>query len=184
MDTLEGLKRSHHCGDLRKEQVEQEIVLCGWVARRRDHGGLIFVDLRDRSGFVQVVFSEKEMGLDAFKKAEALRSEFVVAVRGQVRARSATCAAFKSCEGVSRETPRAKYSAALIEFAAFKLKSPIPRSECKIPVARTSTSQSRLFRKSTIRASPGFSTRGLATRTGIPAAFTRSTEGRSPYRSR
>jgi aspartyl-tRNA synthetase len=89
MDTLEGLKRSHHCGDLRKEQVEQEIVLCGWVARRRDHGGLIFVDLRDRSGFVQVVFSEKEMGLDSFKKAEALRSEFVVAVRGQVRARSA-----------------------------------------------------------------------------------------------
>ena len=89
MDTLEGLKRSHHCGDLRKEQVEQEIVLCGWVARRRDHGVLIFVDLRDRSGFVQVVFSEKEMGLDAFKKAEALRSEFVVAVRGQVRARSA-----------------------------------------------------------------------------------------------
>ncbi|SEJ12433.1 aspartyl-tRNA synthetase [Propionispira arboris] len=89
MDTLEGLKRSHHCGDLRKEQVKQEIVLCGWVARRRDHGGLIFVDLRDRSGFVQVVFSEKEMGLDSFKKAEALRSEFVVAVRGQVRARSA-----------------------------------------------------------------------------------------------
>ncbi|WP_019554192.1 aspartate--tRNA ligase [Propionispira raffinosivorans] len=89
MDTLEGLKRSHHCGDLRKEQVTQEIVLCGWVARRRDHGGLIFVDLRDRSGFVQVVFSEKEMGLDSFKKAEALRSEFVVAVRGQVRARSA-----------------------------------------------------------------------------------------------
>ncbi|MGL5268975.1 MAG: aspartate--tRNA ligase [Selenomonadaceae bacterium] len=88
METLEGLKRSHHCGQLRQSDESQEVVLCGWVSRRRDHGGLIFVDLRDRSGLVQVVFSEEKMGEEAFHKAETLRSEFVVAVRGTVSARS------------------------------------------------------------------------------------------------
>ena len=86
METLAGLERTHHCGDLRAVNTDNEVVLCGWVARRRDHGGLIFVDLRDRSGFVQVVFSS-EMGEDEFKKAETLRSEFVVAVRGIVNKR-------------------------------------------------------------------------------------------------
>lgn len=89
METLEGLKRSHHCGELRKENEGTEVVLCGWVSRRRDHGGLIFVDLRDRSGFVQVVFSEEKMGKEAFPKAESLRSEYVVAVKGFVCNRSA-----------------------------------------------------------------------------------------------
>ncbi len=88
METLEGLKRSHHCGQLRQSDESQEVVLCGWVSRRRDHGGLIFVDLRDRSGLVQVVFSEEKMGEEAFHKAETLRSEFVVGVRGTVSARS------------------------------------------------------------------------------------------------
>ncbi|WIW71785.1 aspartate--tRNA ligase [Anaerosinus gibii] len=86
METLAGLERTHHCGDLRAVNTDNEVVLCGWVARRRDHGGLIFVDLRDRSGFVQVVFSS-EMGENEFKKAETLRSEFVVAVRGIVNKR-------------------------------------------------------------------------------------------------
>jgi aspartyl-tRNA synthetase len=89
METLEGLKRSHHCGEIRKTDETKEIVLCGWVSRRRDHGGLIFVDLRDRSGLVQVVFSAEKMGDDAFTKAESLRSEFVIAVRGTVCSRSA-----------------------------------------------------------------------------------------------
>lgn len=89
MDTLEGLKRSHHCGELRTEQVDQEVVLCGWVSRRRDHGGLIFVDLRDRSGLVQIVFDAATIGEEAFHKAESIRNEFVIAVRGSVRARSA-----------------------------------------------------------------------------------------------
>lgn len=88
MDTLTGLKRSHACGELRKEQVGQTVTLCGWVSRRRDHGGLIFVDLRDRSGLVQVVFSS-EMGAEQFTKAESLRNEFVIAVVGNVVARSA-----------------------------------------------------------------------------------------------
>lgn len=88
METLEGMKRTHHCGELRDSEVGQEVTVCGWVSRRRDHGGLIFVDLRDRSGYVQVVYDEAKMGEGTFHKAESLRSEFVIAVRGNVRARS------------------------------------------------------------------------------------------------
>ena len=88
METLEGMKRTHHCGELRESEVGQEVTVCGWVSRRRDHGGLIFVDLRDRSGYVQVVYDEAKMGEGTFHKAESLRSEFVIAVRGNVRARS------------------------------------------------------------------------------------------------
>lgn len=89
MDTLEGIKRTHHCGELRKDHVDTEVVLCGWVSRRRDHGGLIFVDLRDRSGLVQVVIDEAAIGEDAFHKAETIRNEFVLAIRGKVGARDA-----------------------------------------------------------------------------------------------
>jgi len=74
------------CGELRSSHVGQEVVLNGWVQRRRDHGGLIFVDLRDRSGLVQVVFNS-ETGSDAFDKAEQLRSEYVIAVKGKVAMR-------------------------------------------------------------------------------------------------
>ena len=88
METLEGMKRTHHCGELRKSDVGKEVVLCGWVSRRRDHGGLILVDMRDRSGLVQVVYDESEMNEGTFHKAESLRSEFVIAVRGKVRGRS------------------------------------------------------------------------------------------------
>ena len=87
METLMGLQRTHSCGVLTTENTGSEVVLCGWVSRRRDHGGLIFVDLRDRSGMVQVVFSS-EMDTAAFEKAESLRSEFVIAVKGQVRDRA------------------------------------------------------------------------------------------------
>jgi len=87
MDTMVGLKRTHSCEVLRTEHVDQEVILCGWVARRRDHGGLIFIDLRDRSGYVQVVFSQ-EVDVDSFKKAESVRSEYVLAVRGVVKARN------------------------------------------------------------------------------------------------
>lgn len=88
MDTMVGLKRTHNCGILNKEYAGQEIVLCGWVSRRRDHGGLIFIDLRDRSGIVQVVFSA-DVDAESFQKAEAVRSEYVLEVRGTVRMRSA-----------------------------------------------------------------------------------------------
>jgi len=78
------MKRTHHCGELRAQNEGQEVVVCGWVSHRRDHGGLIFIDLRDRSGLVQLVFAEDKIGADQFPKAESLRSEFVVAVRGKV----------------------------------------------------------------------------------------------------
>ena len=82
------MKRSNVCGELRKSDVDKEVVLCGWVSRRRDHGGLIFVDLRDRSGIVQIVFDEAAIGATAFDVAETLRNEFVIQVTGTVRARS------------------------------------------------------------------------------------------------
>ena len=82
------MKRTKNCGEIRKADVNNEVVLAGWVSRRRDHGGLIFVDMRDRSGLVQVVFDEAAMGKDAFDVAESLRSEFVINVKGKVRARS------------------------------------------------------------------------------------------------
>ncbi len=82
------MKRTMNCGEIRKADEGKEICLAGWVSRRRDHGGLIFVDMRDRSGIVQVVFDEAAMGKDAFDKAESLRNEFVIGVRGNVRARS------------------------------------------------------------------------------------------------
>ena len=88
METLKGMERTHNCGELRKIDEGKEVQLAGWVSRRRDHGGLIFVDMRDRSGIVQIVFDAAEMGAD-FSKAETLRNEFVIGIRGKVRARSA-----------------------------------------------------------------------------------------------
>ncbi len=86
IDFMNGLKRSHYCGDLRIEHAGRQVVLMGWVQRRRDHGGLIFVDLRDRAGLVQVVFSPDQHE-EAFKKAEGVRGEYVLAVQGTVRER-------------------------------------------------------------------------------------------------
>ena len=80
-------RRSHHCGELRKEQEGVEVVLCGWVAKRRDHGGLIFVDLRDRSGIVQVVVDPEAAGA-SFKTAEDMRNEYVIKVTGKIRLRN------------------------------------------------------------------------------------------------
>jgi aspartyl-tRNA synthetase len=77
--------RSHYCGDLHAGLIDQTVRLAGWVHRRRDHGGVIFVDLRDRSGLVQVVFDPDRP--EMFALAEQLRSEFVVAVEGRVRRR-------------------------------------------------------------------------------------------------
>ena len=79
--------RSHYCGAVRAEHIGQEIVLCGWAHRRRDHGGVIFIDLRDRDGLVQVVVDPDTV--EAFKTAEAVRGEFVLRIRGLVRARPA-----------------------------------------------------------------------------------------------
>jgi aspartyl-tRNA synthetase len=85
-DTLEGLKRTHSCDELTAAANGVEVVLMGWVQRRRDHGGLIFVDLRDREGLTQVVFSP-EVSPDTHTKAGVLRDEYVIAVRGLVNLR-------------------------------------------------------------------------------------------------
>ena len=77
------MKRTHNATDIRVEDEGRQVVLCGWVNTRRDHGGLIFVDLRDRSGIIQVVFSP-DVDLQAFKLAEQIRSEYVVLISGLV----------------------------------------------------------------------------------------------------
>ena len=77
--------RSHYCGQVSEELIDQEITLCGWVNRRRDHGGVIFVDLRDREGLVQVVFDPDREKM--FALAERIRNEYVLQVKGRVRAR-------------------------------------------------------------------------------------------------
>lgn len=83
LETLGNLKRTGYCGGLRAGDAEKDVVLMGWVQRRRDLGQLIFIDLRDRAGIAQIVFN-KELNAEAHKKAEELRSEYVVAVEGKV----------------------------------------------------------------------------------------------------
>ena len=83
---FQGLKRTHSCNVLNKDLLGQEVVLMGWVQKRRDHGGLIFADLRDRSGLVQIVFSP-DINTEAFHLAETIRSEFVIAIKGKVELR-------------------------------------------------------------------------------------------------
>ncbi len=80
------LRRTHTCGELRKSHVGQEVVLCGWVVTARDHGGVVFADVRDRYGLTQVVFNPERCP-EEHKLAHSLRQEFVIAVRGEVRAR-------------------------------------------------------------------------------------------------
>jgi len=86
IESMAGLKRTHLCGKLNLQNLDEDVVLMGWVNRRRDHGGLIFIDLRDRYGIVQVVFSPDHAG-QAFSKAEEVRNEYVLAVKGKVTAR-------------------------------------------------------------------------------------------------
>src|SRR3954465_9179901 len=80
------VKRTHSCGALRGSDVGKEVVLFGWVQNRRDHGGLIFIDLRDREGLTQIVFHPAP-SQEAHPLAESLRSEWVIGIRGKVRSR-------------------------------------------------------------------------------------------------
>jgi aspartyl-tRNA synthetase len=87
-DQLGEMRRTHHCWELDASDVDKEVVLMGWVHRRRDHGGVIFVDLRDREGITQVVFNPV-VDPDIHGRAHAIRSEYVLAVRGKVEKRPA-----------------------------------------------------------------------------------------------
>ena len=88
METLNGLKRTHYCGDLRESNINEEVVLMGWVQKKRNLGGLVFVDLRDIKGITQILF-DTNVSEEAFNKAEKLGSEYVIAVKGIVRERQA-----------------------------------------------------------------------------------------------
>ncbi len=87
LDRMNGLKRTHYCGTLRQENIGEKVVVCGWVQRQRDLGGLIFIDLRDRTGIVQLAFDDNTEK-SIFEKAFTIRSEFVVMAEGLVRMRS------------------------------------------------------------------------------------------------
>ena len=85
-DLLGNMKRTHHCRQLREADIDTEVVLMGWVQHRRDHGGVIFVDLRDREGITQVVFNP-EYSQEVHKKAQEIRNEYVLGIKGRVIAR-------------------------------------------------------------------------------------------------
>ncbi len=87
-ESMAGLKRSHRCTEVLDQMIGEKITVMGWVQKRRNLGSLIFVDLRDRSGLLQIIFDEETIGAEGFEKAGKLRNEFVIAVVGTVEARS------------------------------------------------------------------------------------------------
>ncbi|MBU0946161.1 MAG: aspartate--tRNA ligase [Proteobacteria bacterium] len=86
MESMGTMRRTHSCNDLTRANIGEEVILMGWVLRRRDHGGVIFIDLRDRRGLTQIIFNP-EVNTETHAKAHQLRSEWVIAVRGKVAAR-------------------------------------------------------------------------------------------------
>lgn len=87
-ESMRGLKRSHRCTEVTKADIGSTVTLMGWVQKSRNKGGIVFVDLRDRSGIMQIIFENGEIDEQGFEKAGRLRSEFVIAVKGHVEARS------------------------------------------------------------------------------------------------
>lgn len=87
-ESMKGLKRTHRCTEVSNQNTGETITVMGWVQKSRNKGGIIFVDLRDRSGLLQVIFEEEKCGAESFAKAEKLRSEFVVAITGEVALRA------------------------------------------------------------------------------------------------
>ena len=88
-ESMRGLHRSHRCTEVSSANIGEKVTVMGWVQKRRNLGSLIFVDLRDRSGLLQIVFDEENVGAEGFEKAGTLRSEFVIAVEGTVSKRAA-----------------------------------------------------------------------------------------------
>ena len=87
-ESMKGLRRSHRCTELSNRNIGETVTVMGWVQKSRNKGGIIFVDLRDRSGILQIIFEESDVGSEGFEKAEHIRSEYVIAVVGKVEARS------------------------------------------------------------------------------------------------
>ena len=87
-ESMKGMKRSHRCAEVAKAEIGQKVTLMGWVQKNRNKGGIIFVDLRDRTGIMQLIFENGSIDEEGFEKAAKLRSEFVIAVTGTVEARS------------------------------------------------------------------------------------------------
>ena len=88
-ESMKGLRRTHRCTEVSSANIGETVTVMGWVQRRRNLGSLIFIDLRDRSGILQIMFDEASVGAEGFEKAGTLRSEFVVAITGKVEKRSA-----------------------------------------------------------------------------------------------
>ena len=86
-ESMSGLIRSHRCTEVSRDQAGELVTLMGWVQKKRNLGSLIFVDLRDRSGIIQLLFDEGNVGAEGYAKAASLRSEYVIAVRGLVQIR-------------------------------------------------------------------------------------------------
>ncbi len=87
-ESMKGLKRTYRCGEITAANIGETVTVMGWVQKQRNKGGIIFVDMRDRAGILQVIFEESDCGSEHFAKAEKLRSEFVIAVVGKVEKRS------------------------------------------------------------------------------------------------
>lgn len=87
-ESMKGLKRSHRCAEITNRNIGETVTVMGWVQKSRNKGGIIFVDLRDRTGILQIIFEESDVGSQGFAKAEHLRSEYVIAVVGKLEARS------------------------------------------------------------------------------------------------
>lgn len=87
-EAMKGLKRTHRCTELSAQNAGEKVIVMGWVQKSRNKGGIIFVDLRDRSGILQIIFEESDIQKEGFEKAEKLRSEFVIAVVGTVEKRN------------------------------------------------------------------------------------------------
>lgn len=103
------MTRSNYCAEVSEKEIGKTLTVMGWAAKRRDFGGLIFVDLRDRTGILQVVFDASSIGAEDFAKAEGIRSEYVLAIEGKLRARSA-------------DTVNPKLATGTVELLAKKLK--------------------------------------------------------------
>jgi aspartyl-tRNA synthetase len=117
LDGIGSLRRTHACGSITVAEIGHEVVLAGWVHRRRDHGGVIFVDLRDRGGIVQVVL-KPEVAAGAHERAGFLRSEYVILVRGEVERRSE--------ETVNRKMPTGEVEVNVRELRILNIATPPP----------------------------------------------------------